>query len=124
LHLPHAPVLRSSRKVDPAAARDLGHRFEIQAEKWLWEVKRAATTRDGHRRITWTNRPFAGRKPVFVGDDLTDEVGFQLVNARGGHSIKVGTGRTRAQWRLRDASAVREFLSSLADFVDGRVVGG
>ena len=55
--------------------------------------------------------PFRGRMPVFIGDDITDETGFALVNEMGGHSIKVGKGRSSARWRLRDVKAVREWLS-------------
>jgi trehalose 6-phosphate phosphatase len=54
--------------------------------------------------------PFAGRMPVFVGDDLTDEDGFAAVASLGGWSIKVGTGRTRAQYRLANSDAVKEWL--------------
>ena len=121
LHYRTAPALSDfAESAIRAVARDLGHRFEIQKGKMVWEVKPS-----GHDKGTAIDEyldeaPFAGRVPVFVGDDLTDEVGFQLVNARGGHSIKVGPGRTRAQWRLADARAVRGFLSALAGFVDGR----
>lgn len=59
--------------------------------------------------------PFKGRTPVFVGDDVTDELGFQLVNELGGYSIKVGPGRTVAKWRLRDVNEVREWLSEAVE---------
>ena len=53
---------------------------------------------------------FAGRVPVFVGDDLADEEGFAAVQAVGGHGIKVGAGDTVAQYRLADVPAVHRWL--------------
>lgn len=55
--------------------------------------------------------PFAGRMPVFAGDDLTDEPGFSAVNAHGGISVLVGdrAGST-ARHRLPDPAAVHAWL--------------
>jgi trehalose 6-phosphate phosphatase len=54
--------------------------------------------------------PFAGRRPVFVGDDKADEYGFAVVDRSGGWSVKVGAGRTGARYRLADIAAVRQWV--------------
>lgn len=54
--------------------------------------------------------PFSGRVPVFVGDDTTDEDGFNAVQEAGGVGVKVGEGPTAAQHRLADISAVHAWL--------------
>lgn len=54
--------------------------------------------------------PFAGRVPVFVGDDATDEDGFAAVQAVGGFGVKVGPGPSGARCRLPDPPAVRDWL--------------
>jgi trehalose 6-phosphate phosphatase len=56
--------------------------------------------------------PFAGRKPVFIGDDVTDEAGFSTVQRLGGLGIKVGGGATVAWRRLADPSALRRELEA------------
>lgn len=57
--------------------------------------------------------PFAGRAPVFVGDDLTDEDGFRAVAALGGYGVLVGEGReTAARYRLADPDAVLDWLEA------------
>ena len=64
--------------------------------------------------------PFAGRLPVFIGDDSTDEDGFAVVNQLGGHSIKVGDGETRAHWHLADADAVLNWLAGYTAYLNDR----
>ena len=54
--------------------------------------------------------PFSGRIPVFIGDDLTDEAGFKIVNAMEGISVKVGEGHTAARGSLPDVAAVWHWL--------------
>src|SRR5215469_13152272 len=59
-----------------------------------------------------TERPFVGRRPVFVGDDATDEDGFAEVHNRGGFSIRVGSRyETAADYRLPSVKAVLAWLA-------------
>ncbi|MFA1732018.1 trehalose-phosphatase [Xanthomonas campestris] len=54
---------------------------------------------------------FAGRTPVFVGDDLTDEFGFQAANRLGGWSVLVGDrAQTDARFRVPGTAAVHAWL--------------
>jgi trehalose 6-phosphate phosphatase len=56
--------------------------------------------------------PFAGRRPVFVGDDVTDEYGFDIVNKMDGLSIRVDRAEhpTKAQFRVVEPAALRAQL--------------
>jgi trehalose 6-phosphate phosphatase len=57
--------------------------------------------------------PFAGRVPVFAGDDVTDEAGFAEVNRRGGISVRIGgDAKTVAKWRLENATALIDWLGA------------
>jgi trehalose 6-phosphate phosphatase len=58
--------------------------------------------------------PFRGRRPVFIGDDTTDEDGFAEVNRRGGVSIRVGdrSAATAAAYALPSVAEVRRWLAT------------
>ena len=59
-------------------------------------------------------RPYAGRRPIFAGDDVTDESGFVAVNRAYGLSIHVGHNPvTKAQFRLPNPASLRHWLESL-----------
>lgn len=87
-----------------------GPGMELQRGKFVLELKPA-----GHDKGTavcqFMKEPhFAGRRSVFIGDDLNDEPGFAEVNRRNGISIKVGPGASCARYRLNDVSEVRQWL--------------
>lgn len=61
-----------------------------------------------------SEHPFRGRRPLFAGDDLTDEPAFEWVNAAGGLSVAVNVARpTAARTRLRSVTEVRSWLQGL-----------
>ncbi len=89
-----------------------GHDLMVQHGKMVAEVKPRGCHKGLAIEALMGSSPFAGRRPLFVGDDLTDEHGFVSVNQAGGVSIKVGHAEeeTTAHHRLVDISAVRNFL--------------
>lgn len=90
-----------------------GAAIRLQPGKCVLEVKPAG--RDKGTAITefMSEPPFRGRRPVFIGDDVTDEYGFRVVNDLGGDSVKVGDGQTAAHWRIDDVQAVRAWLADI-----------
>jgi trehalose 6-phosphate phosphatase len=83
---------------------------EIKRGKMVVELKAIGGNKGAAVADFLKEEPFAGRRAVFAGDDVTDEDAFVLVNARDGISIKVGPGATNAAYR---SSGTAEFLDWL-----------
>ena len=88
--------------------------WTVEGGKMLIEVRPGGP--DKGRAISQfiVEPPFEGRRPVFVGDDRGDEVGFRFVEREGGIAVKVGPGRSFARHRLDDVDAVRAWIAALA----------
>ncbi len=115
LHYRQRPELE---EISRAAMRDAVNgsgRIQLRAGKMVIE----ALAHDANKGAAIANflsePPFAGRLPVFAGDDVTDEDGFALVNSRHGISIKVGAGETQAHYRAQNT---QELLSWLRDVLE------
>jgi len=92
-------------------AVELGEAFIVRPGKCVYELMPRGFDERSAIQMLMKEREFAGRTPVFVGDDPTDEVGFEAVNEMGGHSIRVGNlEKTAAQYRFSSVSTVVAWL--------------
>jgi trehalose 6-phosphate phosphatase len=95
-------------------AAESGGVLAVQRGKMVFELRPAGKDKGTAIAEFMDEAPFRGRVPVFLGDDLTDEYGFSVVNGLGGVSVKVGDGPTEARMRVSDVDAVREWLRRFA----------
>lgn len=103
-----APVLtRLAEEVGSALPSHRLHRGQHGIE-----IRPAGIDKGQAIRRFMASPPFAGRRPVFAGDDPADEPGFAAVNGMGGISVLVGTRReTSARFGLPDVDAVLAWLA-------------
>jgi trehalose 6-phosphate phosphatase len=100
------------------AVRELRDVFAIEGHA-IWEIRQLGVSKAGALRRLAEVTPFAGRLPVFIGDDSTDEDGFEAAAELGGFGIKVGPGATAARYRLADVGAVHDWLRGAAGLKSG-----
>lgn len=110
LHYRQAPELA------PAVERFMGELakghpdFALQAAKMAWELRPAGADKGSAVAGLMRKPPFAGRVPLYAGDDTTDEAAMRVAAEFGGAGVKVGDGDSVAAYRLADPSAVALWL--------------
>ncbi len=118
LHYRRAPEAGPAARAlaDRLAAEGDGA-FRVQQGKMVAELRPEGPDKGAVVTAFMAEPPFAGRLPVFVGDDVTDEAGFAEVNRRGGHSVRVGapSGPTAARWQVPTVAALAEWLAAVAE---------
>jgi trehalose 6-phosphate phosphatase len=87
---------------------------ELMRGKCVLELKPAGPSKGRAIADFMRQPPFAGRVPLFIGDDVTDEAGFAAAQALGGLGVKVGGGPTQARARLAAPGDVRDWLRDAA----------
>lgn len=88
--------------------------YVLQPGKMVYEIKPKDVDKGRAVRAYMSEPPFTGRKPVFIGDDLTDEKGFAMVNKFDGLSVKVGPGDTVARARIESVELLLDWLQVIA----------
>lgn len=97
-----------------------GSAFTLLQGKFVLELKPAAVSKGTGIATLRAAPPFADRVPVYVGDDVTDESAFALVNEAQGLSVRVGPAAgTLARFRVDAPATVRAWLLGLADSQEG-----
>ena len=87
----------------------------LQRGKMVVELRPVGADKGDAVRTLMAEPEFAGARPLFVGDDLTDEDAFRAAAALGGAGILVGAQReTAAEWGLESVAAVAEWLEQIA----------
>ncbi len=96
-----------------AAQNEHPHDFIIQRGHHVTEVKPAAANKGMALTRQMALPPFAGRTPIMIGDDTTDEDGFIAAAKLGGYGIKMGGGPTQAKYNLPNRPALYKLLGTL-----------
>lgn len=87
--------------------------WSVQHGNMVSELRPEGATKGDALRAFMTEPEFRAARPVFVGDDLTDEHGFEAATALGGAGVLVGPPReTAACYRLGSVAAVAEWLGA------------
>ncbi len=95
-------------------ASGLGDGVIIQRGKCVIEIRPTGHDKGSALLALMSRPPFAGRLPIAIGDDLTDEAMFRVVNDLGGLSVRVGTsGGSAASAHVASPDDVRSWIRSL-----------
>jgi trehalose 6-phosphate phosphatase len=87
----------------------------VQHGNMVVELRPRGADKGDAVRALMKDSPFAGARPIFVGDDLTDEHAFAAVADMGGAGVLVGEPRdTAALYRLPSVAGVAEWLTECA----------
>src|SRR5438132_4550487 len=89
--------------------------IEVLPGKCVCEIKHSGFTKASGVRELMTHEPFRGRRPVFIGDDVTDESVFAIMPDLGGQAFSVGRRAHGVAGHFDEPRDVREWLAHLLD---------
>ena len=89
--------------------------IEILPGKFVCEIKHSGFTKATGVRELMQHEPFKGRRPIFIGDDVTDETVFAIMPDMNGLSFSVGRRAIGVNGHFDAPKDVRAFLARLLD---------
>ena len=103
----------AARALARALAEETG--LALQDGDMVVELRTPGASKGDSVRAFMALPCFAGARPVFVGDDITDEDGFEAAQALGGMGVAVGAARpTAARFRLAGVEDALAWLEAAA----------
>lgn len=110
LHYRMAPELRAEAL---QLCEELSDELDLvlQHGKMMVELRVAGGDKGRAVRRMMTRLPMKGTTPIFIGDDNTDEAGFEVARELDGHAILVGSPRpTAANFGISSPAVLRDWL--------------
>jgi trehalose 6-phosphate phosphatase len=123
LHYRQAPQLEGVCHLAMQEALQDHPDFTLVPGKMVLEARAVGLDKGAALRAFMREEPFAGRTPIFIGDDRTDEDAFRAAQELGGIGIKLGAGETVAKMRIADVSSVHALLQGLAEIAHRGTIG-
>jgi trehalose 6-phosphate phosphatase len=87
--------------------------IEVLRGKYVVEIKSAGVTKASGVRMLMKHPPFAGRQPIFLGDDVTDETVFPIIPEFSGYCFSVGRKIEGTDGCFDNPAAVRKWLRKI-----------
>jgi trehalose 6-phosphate phosphatase len=89
--------------------------IEVLPGKCVCEIKHSGFNKATGVRELMTHEPFRGRRPIFIGDDVTDEAVFGIMPDLGGLAFSVGRRAKGVADHFDEPRDVRNWLAHLLD---------
>ncbi len=119
---PHlGPALQAA--IDRICALEPHHAVDILPGKFVFEVKPAGINKGNAVDALMRHAPFAGRHPIFIGDDTTDEPVFDIIPEFGGLGFAVGRVIAGSDGHFDTPADVRAWLARIVADRGDPVVG-
>ena len=86
--------------------------MEVQPGKMMVELRLPGASKGTALTSVMNRAPFAGGRPIMLGDDITDEAAFAAAAQLGGFGIAVGERPSEhARYALSDVEQVHQWLT-------------